>query len=255
MNGPLLWSAPKNHPEGTKRCHTRGNSNLTHIILSQYCCQLNTIRALNTRTALFIQPTAVWQREMNTSCDNFPISSLITVSGSGLRLLPAADGRAAEELQRLLSGLGRSTEECLFWSVGALAEIFQPETSNSNKVNGGKPQFLWLMLLYRGLSFSDPGKVLLVELIKFRLMFAGCRIHSHWIKPFQQKHNSLNIVKPASADHTREKPEIHTNNVTSQLPVARVHVSLKCPFVMFEEYSVQRSSPSADQMSLLDSWC
>lgn len=110
----------------------------THIILPQYCCQLNTITALNTRIALFIQPMAVWQREMITSCDNFPISSLITVTGLGLRLLPAADGWTAEELQRLLSGLGRSTEECLFRSIGAVAEIFQPETSNPDKVNGGK---------------------------------------------------------------------------------------------------------------------
>lgn len=42
----------------------------------------------------------------------FP-SALAAVSGSGLRLLPAADGRTAEELQHLLSGLGRSTQERL----------------------------------------------------------------------------------------------------------------------------------------------
>lgn len=62
----------------------------THVIPPQYCCQLNTIRALNTRTAIFMRATAVWQRKMNTSCDNFPISSLITVTGRGLWLLPAA---------------------------------------------------------------------------------------------------------------------------------------------------------------------
>lgn len=43
----------------------------------------------------------------------FPSALLRTVTGAGLRLLPAAGGRTAEELQHLLSGLGCSTQEWL----------------------------------------------------------------------------------------------------------------------------------------------
>lgn len=102
---------------------------------------------------------------------------------------PTASCRTAEQLQRPLSGLGCSTEECLFRSIGTVAEIFHPETSNSDKVNGGKTSVLWHVLLYHGPSFSDPGKVRLVSFDVF------------WL----QSPQSLNQILSAKAQLTQYK--------------------------------------------------
>lgn len=114
MNGPLLWSAPINLHAGAEATATHVLTANTHIILPQNCSQLKAITALKLGAAVFVQPTSVWQRERwMPAVTTFPSALLTSVTGAGLRLLPAAGGRRAEELQHLLSGLGCSTQEWL----------------------------------------------------------------------------------------------------------------------------------------------
>lgn len=177
-----------------------------HIILPQYCSQLKAITALKLGAAVFLQPTAVWQRERwMPAVTTFPSALLITVTGAGLRLLPAAGGRTAEELQHLLSGLGCSTQEWLLikWSRGGRLPTKDIKLWQSK----WRKKFSFVLFYHGAFWFfyrwSEPGAVLPVDLNEICLKFAVGRIQSLNQTP-SAKHKSLYLkaVDPPERSQT-----------------------------------------------------